>query len=91
MAEAAARLPSVLMASGPRAARKSAAMRWLQGQLTWRGLESLRRISEDAFARHLCVSFKLECRSDALQVCLHFGVNVNGRSACSLAYFREVL
>jgi len=45
-AEAAARLPSVLMASGLRAACESAAMRWLRCQLTWCGRESLHRTSK---------------------------------------------
>ena len=47
-AEAAARLPSVLVASGLRAACESAAMRWLRDQLTWCGRESLHRTSENA-------------------------------------------
>ena len=36
------------MASGLRAACESAAMRWLRGQLTWCGRESLHRTSENA-------------------------------------------
>ena len=51
-AEAAARLPSVLMASGLRAACESAAMRWLRCQLTWCGRESLHRTSKLLFHRH---------------------------------------
>ena len=50
-AEAAARLPLVLMTSGLRAACESAAMRWLQGQLTWCGRESLHRTKLDSGCR----------------------------------------